>query len=125
MRKRAGALYIEDHKLLLICEGDQGFYWTPGGGLEKSESFDEALKRELIEELEAKLLSAELYISYEDNEADEHVNYYLVTMELPKVPPNGTKFYWYSRDDYQTNEIPVSKRVYSLVYPRLMKDKLV
>jgi len=97
MRKRAGALYIEDHKLLLICEGDQGFYWTPGGGLEKSESFDEALKRELIEELEAKLLSAELYISYEDNEADEHVNYYLVTMELPKVPPNGTKFYWNTR----------------------------
>lgn len=125
MRKRAGALYIRDHELLLICEGGQGFYWTPGGGLEKSESFDEALKRELVEELDAKLLSAEPYISYEDIESDEHVNYYLVTMELPKVSPNDIKFCWYSRDDYETNEIPISKRVYSLVYPRLMNDKLV
>jgi 8-oxo-dGTP pyrophosphatase MutT (NUDIX family) len=59
MRKRAGALYLKDHKLLLISEGGQNLYWTPGGGLELGETFRDALKRELVEELSATLLAAE------------------------------------------------------------------
>lgn len=125
MRKRAGALYIKDHKLYLICEDEQGFYWTPGGGLENDETYEQALKRELDEELNARLLSAELYMTIIDKTADETVRYFLVDIALPDTLPNGTTYYWYGRNDYETNTPQISQRIYQKVYPKLIADKLV
>jgi len=125
MRQRAGALYIQDHKLFLICEGRQGFYWTPGGGLENGETFEQALERELKEELNAALLSAELYIRMEDATADEEVCYFLVDMSVPEVLPNDTTCYWYGQDDHQANTVQISQRVYKTVFPKLIADGLI
>lgn len=125
MRKRAGALYIKDSKLFLICEGRQGFYWTPGGGLENSETFEQALERELTEELDAQLVSAKLYITITDKAADEEVRYFLVDLRLPDILPNDTEYIWYAKEDYESNAVRISKRIYSKVYPKLITDKLV
>jgi 8-oxo-dGTP pyrophosphatase MutT (NUDIX family) len=49
-------LLDEDDALLLICGFDPGepaagtFWFTPGGGLEPGEDFDQAARRELLEE---------------------------------------------------------------------------
>ena len=59
MRKRAGGLYLRDKSLFLICEGNKDRFWTPGGGLEEGEDFEDALASELREEVEAKLTSAD------------------------------------------------------------------
>lgn len=125
MRKRAGALYVKDKKLFLICEGQQGFYWTPGGGLEESETFKQALGREIEEELSARLLSAEPYIRLEDKAANEEVWYFLVDMSLPKSLPNETAYCWYGRDDYEADVVRISQRVYKEVFPKLIADELV
>ncbi|HEY4161162.1 MAG TPA: NUDIX domain-containing protein [Candidatus Saccharimonadales bacterium] len=125
MRQRAGALYVQDHRLFLICEGQQGSYWTPGGGLEKDETFEQALERELQEELDATLLSADLYIRMKDKAANEEICYFLVNMSIPKVLPNGTTYYWYGRDDHEANTVQISQRVYKTVFPKLIADELV
>ena len=125
MRKRAGALYIQDKKLFLISEGNQDFYWTPGGGLEQAESYEMALERELKEELDATLNSATLYLSIHDEVAEEDVNYYLVNITLPAHLPNGTKAIWYAMSDYHANTIKISNRVYTKVFPKLKAEGLV
>lgn len=125
MRKRAGALYLKNDKLLLICEGQQGFFWTPGGGLEGDESFEQALERELKEELDARLVSAELYMTIKDEAEDEEVRYFLVNLQLPTHLPADVESYWYGRDDFQANTTKISQRIYSKVYPTLIADSLV
>ncbi len=57
MRRAARLLVLDEHDALLLLEGrdpsapDAGTWWfTPGGGLEGDESFEEAARRELLEE---------------------------------------------------------------------------
>jgi 8-oxo-dGTP pyrophosphatase MutT (NUDIX family) len=63
IRQTARALLLDpDDRLLLICyqaardlpgraPGDRAFWYTPGGGLEEGESFEQAVVRELEEEV--------------------------------------------------------------------------
>jgi ADP-ribose pyrophosphatase YjhB (NUDIX family) len=126
MRKRAGALVIRDRKLLLISEKNQNFFWTPGGGLETGEDYKAALVRELKEELDAELASATLFFEFVDNDADEEVRYFLVTLTSDPTPTDSaTKLLHYTKRDYERNEIPISKRIYALVYPQLIAKGLV
>ena len=122
MRKRAGALIIKDSKLLLISEGGQQFFWTPGGGLEIGESYITALRRELLEELNVILIEARFFISIEDKINNENVRYYLVKLKsYPKLLSKQTKFHWYTKSDLTSNEIAISPRVLSTVYPKLVE----
>lgn len=126
MRKRAGALIIQDKKLLLISEKNQDSYWTPGGGVEAGEDYHDALVRELQEELDARTASAKLFYSYVDTDADEEVHYFLVSLaSAPNPPDKRTKLLAYSREDFEQGVIPISKRIYHLVYPELIAAELV
>jgi len=53
IRVAARALIIEDGKLLVMCYRDENGAWcvTPGGGVRKSETLGEGLRREVREEL--------------------------------------------------------------------------
>lgn len=54
MNKRAGAIIIKDHQILLIHRYQEGWgeYWVfPGGGVQEGESIEDAMKREVAEEL--------------------------------------------------------------------------
>ncbi len=122
MRKRAGALIISDKKLLLINEGDQGFFWTPGGGLEGNESFETALKRELHEELGAKTESIELFFQMLDENEKEEVKYFIINKFDKLEVPNDTKILWYSREMYENDSVRISKRVHKHVVPKLISE---
>jgi ADP-ribose pyrophosphatase len=57
VRRAARLLVLDEHDSLLLIEGfdpadrDAGTWWfTPGGGLEEGETFEEAGRRELLEE---------------------------------------------------------------------------
>jgi ADP-ribose pyrophosphatase YjhB (NUDIX family) len=126
MRKRAGALIVQDRKLLLICEGQQDFYWTPGGGLEEGETYLKALRRELSEELGAELGSATFYLRIKDEAANEIVQYYLVTLtSLPASPHQDLELYWYTKQDFADNTLKISTRIFTRVFPKLLIDDLV
>ena len=56
----AGALIIHSRKLLLAFSNNKHCYYLPGGKIGAGEAADEALCRELAEELNADVLPAEL-----------------------------------------------------------------
>lgn len=125
MRKRAGALVIKNKTLLLISENHQGFYWTPGGGLEEGETYHQALEREIQEELHMRLLGANLFMEIIDDQANETVQYFLAELdELPR-PTDTLEIIWYSRKNFEENVIPVSRRIFTKVYPKLLAEGLV
>jgi len=124
-RQRAGALYLRDHKLLLISEGGKDLFWTPGGGLEAGETSMQALERELQEELGATLKTAEPFFVLKDDEKQEEIEYFLVDIDLPDTLAQDTKIFWYSKNDFEQNILKVSPRIYNDVFPELIAKKLV
>lgn len=68
---RAAALIVRDGKVLLIHRKKEGKeYWVfPGGGIEDNETAEEALKREVKEELNLDVLEYKLAF-YDKNEKD-------------------------------------------------------
>ena len=57
LRIRVGSIIINDNKILLIAHKKDGeIYWLiPGGGVDFGESLEDALKREMMEELNIKV----------------------------------------------------------------------
>lgn len=58
------ALLIKEGNILLVKHTYQSFWYLPGGGLKNGETYDEALKRELKEELNAEISNLELFGVY-------------------------------------------------------------
>ena len=50
-RDRVAGLIIKDSKLLLVTGYNADYYWTPGGKIDEGENHEQALKREIKEEL--------------------------------------------------------------------------
>lgn len=68
MRQRVGAVIINDHKILLLFRRRQGkeYFVFPGGGVEDGESSEEALRREIKEELNLDYAEAEKFFEFEN-----------------------------------------------------------
>ena len=130
MRERISAIIIKDKKILLVTGYDESFYWTPGGKVEPGESHEEALRRELAEELGVALVSMRSYHTYDaTNEItgqSQKVHCYLVEIKgTPSQKAELTKSMWCSSQDILTGKTKVSKGISSQLLPRLMKDKIL
>ena len=56
-RVSAKAIVFDDQKRLLVSRDDKGEWEIPGGGWEFGEPLDECIRRELTEELQAKVVA--------------------------------------------------------------------
>jgi len=65
LRKRATAVIIKNRKILLIrrVKPNADYFIFPGGGVEEGESVEEALKREVMEELTLEVKKFKLLFS--------------------------------------------------------------
>ena len=84
LRIRVGSIILKKDKILLIAhEKDREIYWLiPGGGVDFGESLEDALKRELREELNIEVKVGKpcmLFDSIEPNGSRHIVNIYFVS----------------------------------------------
>jgi 8-oxo-dGTP diphosphatase len=124
MIDKIGAVIIKDSKLLAAREQGKGIFFIPGGKREGSESDDEALRREVMEELGTGIKSSSFYRTFtaraSTQDDDVTVNaYFCETENEPKPSGEIEELIWVSRDNY--NEINIGN-VLKLMIPALIED---
>ncbi|MFH0870126.1 MAG: NUDIX domain-containing protein [archaeon] len=126
---RVAALIVKGKKLLLVKGKGFDIFWTPGGRINKGESEEECLRRELREETGANLLSAKFFGEYSRmspfHRRITRNRVYTVKIEGDIVPGNEIEsFVWLSRAEFQSgkyNLIPLEKEE---IIPALIKKGL-
>jgi len=131
VRNSAKAIIIRNNKLLCIrlTDKDGFFYILPGGGQEKNETFEEAVRRECMEELGAEVIVKKLkfireYIGKNHEFKDEnHQVDFMFECELLQEPDiknahNPDK----GQNGIEWIEIDTAKK--QRVYPKVLLERL-
>ena len=136
-RKRVSALIIEDKKLLLVIAKNTRYYFTPGGGIKRGESTQNALRRELKEELSVEVIDFRPYLNYEYMLPREYklaenenilskVSCYLVKYRGKIIPKNEIQqIFWCSRKNFESGEPKIGIGTRKYIIPKLIEDKLL
>ena len=120
MKHTSRAIIIRNKKLLLVTGYNAGYYWTPGGGVEEGESPEQALRREVQEELGAKIVSFKRYMTFRYN--TQHVTTFTVEIDDDFTVGNEiTDFVWYQKGD----PIKLSGRLRNKLIPELTRHGLL
>lgn len=130
MKQRVGAIIIRDKKVLLVTGYDQNVYWTPGGGVEEGETDEQALQRELREELGMEVKMGKLYCEFASpsikSDTDIYNRFYLAEATgEPKAQEEVTRFGWYSRAELEEKENLTFPNFRSYILTRLIADNLL
>lgn len=126
MIKKSAGIIIKDKKVLLVTNKKQPFYWTPGGKLEEDETAEEALKRELMEELNITVTKATPYFTYlssieEDTKSREVICFFVEYLGELKCSAEISEMAWFSKDD----DLMLQTGVKLHLIPRLIADGLI
>lgn len=81
-------MLIKENKILLVKHTYQEHWYFPGGGIKKGETFEEAIRREIKEELGGKLDELKLFGVY--NNFFEYKNDHIVIFLCDKFSITGT-----------------------------------
>lgn len=121
---------IRDNRLLVLKEEDNESYLMPGGRAEAGESAEQALCRELKEELgvELDVKSLKHLGTFEDKAAGKkdtmiHIELYLGDFLGEPEPCSEVKeLVWFSRDDDWSKLAPVTR---NKILPALLRKGLI
>lgn len=98
-RKRASAAIVKDGKILLMrrVKPDHEYYIVPGGGIEEGETPEDALAREVMEELTLKVIHSRFLVtvdyerwpSYATSHTGGQRDFYFLVEQYEGVPEIG------------------------------------
>jgi len=130
MIEKSAGIIIEDNKVLLVSGNSNLFFWLPGGKLEKGETPEDALKRELKEELDIELSYFKPYITYvSDQEEDGTIRkvYTFIIKYDGRINNQAEidRIVWLSKEDFSKETIPLQSGVKIHLVPQLIKDGLL
>lgn len=130
MIEKSAGIIIKDNRLLLVSGGNNNFFWMPGGKLEVGETPEDALKREIKEELDIELLYLKPYITYvSDQEEDGTIRkvYTFIINYDGKINNQAEidRMAWLSKKDFEKGKIPLQSGVKIHLVPQLIKDGLL
>lgn len=126
-RNRAGVIIIQDDQIALIerVRNEESYYVIPGGGIEGSETSEQAAKREASEELGVEVRIGALYTSFQFN--GEH--FYFMAEIISGEFGNGTGSEYRSssqkRGTYKAVWVPVAELNGLRIYPEEVISVLV
>lgn len=117
------ALIIKNRKILVCRTNGRGYYFLPGGHVEFGESMQEALRRELYEEMEAKAVRSQFIGGFEnlfeqEGEKKHEVCFvFQVDIDIVEVAAkeDHISFYWFTMDEFINENI----------VPAALKDVIV
>ncbi|PQZ46622.1 MULTISPECIES: NUDIX hydrolase [Bacillus] len=127
---RVGAICKHDNKILILQDEGEDYWYVPGGRVKMLENSEDALKRELAEELavpiEVKRLiwSVENFFTLSERKFHEISFYYEV--ELHELPANGEDQYILEEEGrrYVFKWVPVEELDEYNLQPAFIKDKV-
>ncbi|MED0905945.1 NUDIX hydrolase [Bacillus nitratireducens] len=127
---RVGAICKHDNKILILQDEGEEYWYVPGGRVKMLENSEDALKRELAEELgvpiEVKRLiwSVENFFTLSERKFHEISFYYEV--ELHELPANGADQYILEEEGrrYLFMWVPVEELDAYNLQPAFIKDKV-
>ncbi|MEK5247047.1 NUDIX hydrolase [Bacillus sp. FSL R9-9530] len=127
---RVGAICKYDNKILILQDEGEEYWYVPGGRVKMLENSEDALKRELAEELgvpiEVKRLiwSVENFFTLSERKFHEISFYYEV--ELHELPANGADQYILEEEGrkYLFKWVPVEELDAYNLQPAFIKDKV-
>ncbi len=117
------ALIIKNRKILVCQTTGRGYYFLPGGHVEFGETMQEALRRELDEELEAKVVRSQFIGGFEnlfeqDGQKKHEVSFiFQVDIDITDIVSREEhiSFYWFTMDEFVNENIA----------PPALKDAIV
>ncbi|MFC4356298.1 NUDIX domain-containing protein [Chryseomicrobium palamuruense] len=132
IRNSAKSLIVRDQHLLLIKkQDDQGIYYIfPGGGQEKGETLEEAVHRECLEEIDAKVNVYELayvreYIGknheFSEVDGDVHQLEFYFHCEILETSINGQPTQP-DVDQIGVEWLPIDRLTEYRIYPKAMVE---
>ncbi|WP_377865235.1 NUDIX hydrolase [Bacillus sp. R86525] len=127
---RVGAICKHDNKILILQDEGEDYWYVPGGRVKILENSEDALKRELAEEvgvpIEVKRLiwSVENFFTLSERKFHEISFYYEV--ELHELPANGADQYILEEEGrrYLFMWVPVEELDAYNLQPAFIKDKV-
>ena len=104
-------LLINDGKVLLVEQSYTKGYHLPGGGVKSGEMFEQALKREILEELGLYINDLQLFGVYQNTKQGniDTVITFISTARLDILPPNISPGSRKRIQEYLSNNFPVAK----------------
>lgn len=130
---RVAGLLIHDEKLLIMQDKDQPYYYVPGGRIKMNEKSEDAVKREVKEELGIEVnVNRMLWVNenfFKEETLQEQFHeicfFYLLELKDEEFFEKGSEFvvdeegkihmyYWKSLDEIQNIN----------VYPQFLKEKV-
>lgn len=107
-------LLIKDNKVLLVKHTYQEELYLPGGGVKKGETFEQAIRRELMEELGIQLSAIKffgVYNNFYEYKNDNIVIFISENFTLSGITDNEIEsFDFFNLDKLPTNISPGSRR---------------
>jgi 8-oxo-dGTP diphosphatase len=118
IRVVAGIIYDADQTSVLLAlrkpDQHQGNCWEfPGGKIEADESKEDALARELFEELNINPTQFDLYADIAHEYADKNVHLYFYQVTAFSGEPKGREnqqIKWFALEDIATLEFPAGNK---------------
>lgn len=130
VRERVASIIIRNKKILLVKDNWADFFSSPGGLVDAKENYEDALSRELDEELMMKIGKSKFYFSFEYthtkfNEKQIEHNFIVFSDDEPKVSGEISEFGWFTKDDIQNEKVKTLSLYLDNLFQKLIEDGLL
>lgn len=130
MKRRVAAIIIKNKKILLTRDKGSDLFSLPGGIIEPQEDPEDALSREIEEELDVKISIDRKYNDYKYlntkfNLIQTDINYLVSLRAVPQASSEIAEIRWFNKKEVESNKTAILFTFLETIFPQLVKDNLL